>query len=157
MANRWDGVTALMRLADRVGPITEGGCWPWLGATTTSGYGVIRYEGRQEMAHRVAFKLAYGPIPEGLVLDHLCRTPGCVNPAHLEAVPQRENCRRGIKGVLTTRCPQGHEYTEENTRLIPNRYGGDGRSCRTCHRERERNRKRLARLSRMALRDEEMR
>lgn len=68
-------------------------CWPWL-ASTVHGYGQINRDGRPRMAHRVAYELLVGPIPEGLDLDHLCRTHCCVNPAHLEPVTRGENVRR---------------------------------------------------------------
>ena len=66
-----------------------GECWEWQ-AVKTKGYGIFR--GNQ--AHRWAYQQWCGQIPEGLVIDHLCKNPGCVNPDHLEAVTQRENLRR---------------------------------------------------------------
>jgi len=72
------------------------GCWYWTGAIGTGGYGRIGTgEGKRlEQAHRVAYELYVGPIPEGLHIDHLCRTRSCVRPDHLEPVPQAENNRR---------------------------------------------------------------
>jgi hypothetical protein len=70
------------------------GCWLWKQSTTTTGYGRYRVSGRNDPAHRVAYEYAVGPIPEGLVLDHLCRNKRCVNPAHLEPVTQHENILR---------------------------------------------------------------
>lgn len=101
-------------------------CWPWKMSTQPSGYGQTWNGERVLYAHRVAYELAIGPIPEGLVLDHLCRNRRCVNPAHLEPVTNAENIRRAA--ALITHCPYGHEYTPENTRIA------DGRSCKTCHR-----------------------
>src|SRR5688572_16860021 len=72
-----------------------GGCWLWTASRILSGYGQVRFEGKNQRAHRVAYALVKGPIPEGLVLDHLCRVKHCVNPDHLEAVTQAENLRRG--------------------------------------------------------------
>lgn len=69
-------------------------CWPWRGSIETTGYGRAWWDGRNEMAHRVAYLLAKGPIPAGLEIDHLCRNRPCQNPAHLEAVTQRVNKRR---------------------------------------------------------------
>lgn len=72
-------------------------CWPWL-AARANGYGKFYVDGRMVRAHRFAYELLVGPIPEGLVLDHLCAVTFCVNPAHLEPVTQRENARRGDAG-----------------------------------------------------------
>jgi len=107
----------------------ETGCWEWLGGRDSNGYGALYFRGRVRAAHRVAHELFIGPIPEGLHIDHLCRNPRCVNPEHLEGVTNRENVRRGLKGVLTTHCPHGHEYTAENTRIT-----NGHRFCRACNR-----------------------
>lgn len=83
-------------------------CWIWTGTRRPQGYGRFQeYRGtRREFgknrhrlveAHRFAFESLVGPIPMGLVLDHLCRNPSCVNPAHLEPVTQKENTRRGLR------------------------------------------------------------
>ena len=69
----------------------------------------------------------------GLVSDHICRMPRCVNPAHIEAVTNRENTLRGLRGRLVTHCPQGHEYTTANTCWDQGR-----RRCRTCRDARNR-------------------
>lgn len=74
------------------------GCWPWHGYIRVDGYGEIGKGGAHSrilLAHRVSFQLTNGPIPPGTEIDHLCRNKACVNPAHLEAVPHRENVRRG--------------------------------------------------------------
>jgi hypothetical protein len=78
---------------DRRGPDD---CWIWLGAKISSGYGTIYFGGKVRivLAHRVAFELEVGPIPDGLELDHLCFERACVNPAHLEPVTKQENLRR---------------------------------------------------------------
>lgn len=110
-------------------------CWFWTGAKAGGGYGVIVEDApsrKMRGVHRVAYELTRGPIPDGLVVNHLCRTPACVRPDHLEAVTQAENVAYsdrvlGIRSVLT-HCPQGHEYTPENTRLRL----GKWRHCRAC-------------------------
>lgn len=78
----------------RVDPKT--GCWIWLGAKSPLGYGRAwdADAGRVRVAHQIIFEREYGPIPEGLELDHLCRNPECVRPHHLEAVTHAENMRR---------------------------------------------------------------
>jgi len=97
---------------DRRGPDE---CWEWQGGRTMGGYG--RFEmpgqrGRGTGAHRVAYQLLVGPIPDGLTLDHLCRNKPCVNPAHLEPVTAEENLRR--QGRTRTVCRNGHPRTPEN-------------------------------------------
>lgn len=74
------------------------GCWQWTGAILDTGYGVLTEGGKNGKvfrAHRVAYELFIGPIPEGLVLDHLCHNRWCVNPEHLEAVTNHVNVLRG--------------------------------------------------------------
>ena len=105
-------------------------CWLWQSATC-KGYGLFSYLGKEVYAHRFSYELLVGPIPEGMELDHLCRSPACVNPARLEPVTHQENCRRGEAGRHKCRrihCKWGHEFTPENTYVDPR---GD-RHCRIC-------------------------
>lgn len=105
------------------------GCWIWQGETIERGYGRVRVNGRKQLVHRVVFEYFNGTIPEGLVLDHTCRTQLCVNPAHLEPVTQAENVRRGYEARgLPTMCKNGHSYTEGNTYMHEGK-----RICRTCN------------------------
>jgi len=114
-------------------------------APSAEGYGTFYLDGRSQKAHRVAYELLVGPIPEGLTLDHLCRVRHCVNPDHLEPVTRLENWRRGTgpsaasrRQRSKTRCKHGHEFSEENTYVT----AAGARQCRTCHRTTERNRQR---------------
>lgn len=116
------------------------GCWEWQGAKNARGYGRIampsgKMGGYRDSTHRVSYEEYVGPIPDGMVLDHLCRNPSCCNPEHLEAVTQKVNLRRGdtfqAANLLKTHCPHGHEYTPENTRRVAR-----GRRCRACERRR---------------------
>jgi hypothetical protein len=66
-------------------------CWNWTGRLTPAGYAHIRYNGVQVMAHRVAYELCVGPIPEGKFIDHKCHNRSCVNPAHLRPVTVKQN------------------------------------------------------------------
>lgn len=121
------------------------GCWLWT-AATAHGYGRIWHATKIYRAHRVAYELLIGPIPGGLQIDHLCRTPLCVNPSHLEPVTETVHILRGVGwsaiNARKTHCPQGHEYTKGNTYRAPN----GRRHCRTCRTIWNR-RSRLARVS----------
>ena len=108
-------------------------CWEWQGSKDRKGYGRIHLKGFPQLAHRVAYELLIGQIPEGLTLDHLCCNPPCVNPAHLEPVTNEENLRRWYSNIPA--CPKGHPYTEANTYRDP-KHGH--RRCRTCTRTHQR-------------------
>lgn len=114
-------------------------CWLWMASKCQGGYGRFRVGGvgrKKIQAHRFAYELLVGPVPDNLDLDHLCRVRDCVNPAHLEPVTRRENLLRGetliAAQVLRTHCPRGHPYDEQNTRV----YRGM-RSCRACDRRKQ--------------------
>lgn len=113
---------------------TVGGCWDWTGCRSKKGYGRLGSGvGNQTIiASRVAYELAYGPIPIGLEIDHLCRNPSCVRFDHLEAVTHRENQLRGLRGRMVTHCSQGHSYDEANTYVWNRPQGGTHRHCKRC-------------------------
>lgn len=118
-------------------------CWLWSGSRTNNGYGVLSWrdpgrKGRSMAAHRFAYRLLVGEIPQGLELDHLCRVRDCVNPAHLEPVTRDENMRRaGARPWWSkiSRCKRGHEMTPENTYVRPD---NGHRQCVACIRLRSR-------------------
>lgn len=111
------------------------GCWLWTGTLNNMGYAVFKHDGHN-YGHRWSYTHHVGPIPEGLSLDHLCRTPSCVCPTHLEPVPQRENVMRGqsptAANAAKTHCKYGHEFTPDNLYTAPSIKGR--RRCLTCAR-----------------------
>lgn len=114
------------------------GCWLWTGYTNARGYGQFYTgAGKKLSAHIVAYLITGGIVPPGLELDHLCRNPSCVNPAHLEPVTHRENMLRGhnvaSRAASATHCPRGHAYNAENTVYTKRGH----RRCRTCARARQ--------------------
>lgn len=114
-------------------------CWLWRGCVGGNGYGQFSVTHRKNVgAHRFAYELLVGPIPEGLSLDHLCRVIICVNSSHLEAVPIRINILRGetlaAANAKKTHCAQGHPFDETNTYLNRNKSGRAQRTCRACGR-----------------------
>ena len=135
--------TRLMSKVDKNGP---NGCWLWLGTKDGRGYGQIRSKGRERLvkAHRVSYELFVGPIPDGLTIDHLCRTKHCVNPSHLEPVSMRENLMRSdsqsSQNARKTHCRNGHEFVGESLILVKTPFG-IGRRCRLCDQARDRRRR----------------
>jgi hypothetical protein len=125
-------------LAERFWPkVSIGpGCWEWTGALGGHGYGQFHIgDGRKiRYAHRVAYELTIGRIPPGLSLDHLCRNPPCVNPAHLEPVTHKVNIVRGdsplARNSRKTHCRRGHELSGANLEVASRKAGH--RRCRIC-------------------------
>jgi hypothetical protein len=118
-------------------------CWEWNGAAHALGYGHFYFQGRNRRAHAVSkhlyegFPIDANALKGGLEWDHLCRNPRCVRPEHLELVSKKINNLRGTSPAAMNKrkatCPAGHELTDGN--LLEKEKGY--RSCRKCHRERE--------------------
>lgn len=100
-------------------------CWLWPGATDRRGYGLVKRDTHRLSAHRYIWEAHHGPVPEGLILDHLCCNPPCVNPAHLEPVTPQVNSLRGQRRLV---CRRGHLISGLN---IKTRRDGK-RECREC-------------------------
>lgn len=117
--------------------VDERGCWIWQRSRQTNGYPNMRVGSttdgtrRNEGAHRVSYREHVGPIPDGHEIDHLCRTPLCVNPEHLEAVTRRENLMRSTgpaaRNAAKDACTKcGGPYTVTSS---------GHRRCRPCYNE----------------------
>ena len=115
--------------------VNEAGCWLWTGAKNDMGYGQMTVEGRTQYVHRILYERCKGAIPKGHEIDHLCRTPPCCNPEHLEAVTHRVNLRRGIGNQYrnATHCIRGHAFKGKNFyRYWDKAHSWYRRICRLC-------------------------
>ena len=116
--------------------VVENGCWEWQGDRGPR-YGQFYINPRKLMAHRLAYELFRGDIPEGLQLDHLCRFTFCIRPDHLEPVTGRENIHRSNapagRNARKTHCIRGHEFTPLNTY----RDSRGNRQCQACNKARK--------------------
>ena len=106
----------------------EDGCHLWTACLDQAGYGQFNAGVKTVRAHRFAYELAVGPIPDGLFIDHLCRVRSCVNPKHLEPVTHKENMRRAAGNY----CLYGHPRTQKNIQLIRLPEGGIRPRCKPC-------------------------
>lgn len=121
------------------------GCWNWTGSRNWKGYGFFKVTnpppeaGLSVGAHRIAYLMLVGPIPDGLQLDHLCRNRACVRPEHLEPVTNRENWNRGntpsAVHARKTHCHVGHPLSGDNLYVAP---ANGMRVCVTCRTARRR-------------------
>lgn len=108
-------------------------CLIWTGAVNTKGYPCFAMNGVSQLAHRLAYEEARGPIPDGMTIDHICRVRNCVNVDHLEVVSIAENNhRKRMTGGLQAggECIRGHELKPENIYRHPRGH----LECRECRR-----------------------
>lgn len=134
-----DAIKTIDDLMGWCAPDPTSGCWIWMRAIGTSGYGIAYQNGRQIRAHRLAYQLVHGPIPDGLYALHRCDVRACCNPTHLflgtlqdnhDDMHRKGRGRTGWHNKIKTHCKHGHPLSGPN--LF---HGVDGhRRCSTCHR-----------------------
>lgn len=100
-------------------------CWIWMGSLNGQGYADIKISGKSHKVHRLMYERHREKIPEGLVIDHLCRNRGCLNPEHMEPVTSEENTRRGL---TKDSCGRGHKMSGGNIKMSKGK-----RECRECN------------------------
>ena len=88
----------------------DNGCWLWIGGKDVTGYGKMLAFGRIVLAHRVAYELHVGPIPNDRTIHHVCEVKLCVNPEHLVVITRSEH--GGLHSNHTDVCPRGHERAQ---------------------------------------------
>lgn len=119
-------------LTSKISPCPLTGCWWWVGAVDAEGYGHVTINGKTQRAHRAVLVAVGRPVPRNLTTDHLCRNRSCVNPAHLEAVSNKDNVLRGAgptaQNARSTHCTRGHS----DWRVIRNGPRKGKRVCRRC-------------------------
>ena len=124
---------------DRRGPDE---CWPWTAHTQAKGYGTFGIGNRPYPAHRVAYELTHGVVPDTRIfVCHSCDTPGCCNPAHLFLGSHDDNmadmkAKRRARNAKKTHCALGHPLQEPN--LVPHLAAKGIRRCRECNNARMR-------------------
>lgn len=123
----------LIYLVDTRVEITPEFCWAWTGSKWSNGYASLKINGSNHLGHRVFYETLRSEIPDGLVVDHLCKNRRCVNPEHMELVTRGENTRRGRTGWLAENCLRGHPLTPDN---VYTRTDGT-RRCKFCTRRRD--------------------
>jgi hypothetical protein len=115
-------------------------CWIYKGTVHKKDFGLryamVRRGKSRHMAAQIAWVYVNGPIPAGLIPDHLCRNGLCVRPDHLELVTVGENVRRGVSVVAEnarkTHCKRGHPFAGDNLYRFRTPWGW-GRMCKTCN------------------------
>lgn len=137
------GASTENRFWDKIMPEPNSGCWLWIGAIGSHGYGTFSVNRRAILAHRFSFEMRGETIPNGMFIDHKCSNRQCVNPDHLHVVTPAENARlTSVRGraqrynLQKTHCPVGHPYSGDNLYMKP----ADGsRMCRICMKRYDRN------------------
>lgn len=133
LANRYQ--SAEQRFAAQHMPVSESGCWLWIGSINAHGYGGMRANEKTYAAHRYSWERKFGAIPAGAHVCHKCDTPSCVNPDHLflgsnrDNVADRENKGRGPQAERHPRARLSDldvaaiRTSQDRRRAIAARYG----------------------------------
>lgn len=113
------------------------GCWEWPNYKIPTGYGRLMWRGSVQQAHRVAYELFVGPIPEGHHVHHACGNRGCVNPEHLETMAQSDHStihasehRLRVGGT----CKNGHDLDDATLVVRSDSNGRERLRCIECER-----------------------
>ena len=112
--------------------VAPSGCWEWTGARSSKGYGQWSVRGVSKSIHRLTWQEFRGPIPDGLVIDHLCRVRHCCNPDHMEVVTGLVNAQRG-EPATKDRCLRGHPLIGANLLTHARGQRTSVRNCRICY------------------------
>jgi hypothetical protein len=111
--------------------LIDDGCWLWQGPRANKGYGQHSFANKNRSAHTWAYVFFRGAVPNGMEVDHICFTPACVRPSHLQLLTVSAN-RARKRTMLEQRCLKGHPRTPENVYLYRDR-----RVCRICRYEQQ--------------------
>ena len=114
-------------IEDRLWPRVDrsgDGCWEWQAYRSRAGYGTFTYMGEVRLAHRIAWMLTHGPIPEGMEVCHSCDNPACCRPDHLFLGTHRENMHDCLNKGRFHRGERtgGARLTEDDVRVIRTLY-----------------------------------
>lgn len=105
-------------------------CWPWLLSCKPQGYGIAHYQGKQWIAHRLAYSLAVGSIPAGLIIMHTCDNPPCCNPRHLRPGTVGDNNHDSIsKGRQASRKGEHNGNAKLTDKQVRQIVAAEGTCC----------------------------